>query len=255
MIQDVKQLIDKHYNWLKDRTVLKALGEYCEITTPYIDRHNDYIQIYLKREGNGFILTDDSYTIDDLIQSGCSLDSPRRKQILQTTLNGFGVQLEKDALIVKANIDNFPLKKHNLIQAILAVNDMFYLATANIKSLFYEDVRNWLDISDVRYSERITFMGHSGYPRTFDFLISKSKNAPERIIKTINNPNRGSADRFVIEWLDTKDTRPDNSRAYAIINDFDRNVPGGVIEALENYNIKPILFNKQRLEVREELAA
>lgn len=254
MIQDTQKLLDNYYNWLKDKTVLKELGEYCEITTPYIDRHNDYIQIYLKKEKNGFILTDDSYTIEDLIQSGCSLDTPRRKQILQTTLNGFGVQLDGDSLIVKANFDNFPLKKHNLIQAILAVNDMFYLANANITSLFYEDVRTWLDISDVRYSEKITFLGHSGYPRTFDFLISKSKKAPERIIKTINNPNKDNADILVLNWLDTKDVRPENSKAYAIINDNDRKVSSNVIDALENYNIKPILWTK-RDKSREELAA
>lgn len=254
MIQDTQKLLDNYYNWLKDRTVLKKLGEYCEITTPYIDRHNDYIQIYLKREGNGFVLTDDSYTIDDLLQSGCSIESPRRKQILQTTLNGFGVQLDKDALIVKANNDNFPLKKHNLIQAILAVNDMFYLANANITSLFLEDVRAWLDISDIRYSERITFMGHSGYPQTFDFLISKSKKAPERIIKTINNPEKNNALSLVQKWTDTKNDRPEDSKAYAIINDTERNVPSAVTDALENYNIKPVLFSKID-KSKEELAA
>ncbi|MEI8389558.1 MAG: DUF1829 domain-containing protein [bacterium] len=254
MIKDVKNLLDDYYKWLKDKTVLKELGEYCEITTPYLDRHNDYIQIYLKRKDNNFILTDDSYTITDLVQTGCSLDSPRRKLLLQATLNGFGVKLEKDALIVKSTVDNFPLKKHNLVQAILAVNDMFYLATANIKSLFYEDVRNWLDISDIRYSERITFLGHSGYPRTFDFLISKSKEAPERIIKTINNPSRGSADNLAFDWLDTKDNRPENSKAYAIINDLDRKVSSSIIDALENYNIKPVLFTKID-KMKQELAA
>jgi hypothetical protein len=38
-------------SWLKDRTTLREVnGEYVEITTPYIDRHNDALQIYARRE-------------------------------------------------------------------------------------------------------------------------------------------------------------------------------------------------------------
>jgi len=253
-MDDIKIHIDNYYKWLKDKTILKQIGEYCEITTPYLDRHNDYIQIYLKQRNDGFILTDDGYTIVDLIHSGCSIDSPKRKKILQVTLNGFGVQLEGEELTVKANTDNFAFKKHSLLQAILAVNDMFYLANSTVASLFFEDVRSWLDLSDIRYTERVTFMGHSSYPRTFDFVISKSKNAPERIIKTVNHPKKAYVDSLIMDWIDTKDTRPENSKPYALLNDNEREVQTSVIDALESYNIKPILWTK-RDNIREELAA
>jgi hypothetical protein len=146
------------------------------------------------------------------------------------------------------------MKKHNLIQAILAVNDMFYLASPNVASLFFEDVRRWLDLSEIRYSERVTFMGQSGFPRHFDFLISKSKIAPERILQTINNPGKDSADSILLKWYDTRDVRPGESKAYAVINDEERNIPSGVVEALGNYNIKPILWSRKE-EVKQELAA
>ena len=33
--------------WLKDKTTLREVdGEWVEITTPYLDRHNDALQIY-----------------------------------------------------------------------------------------------------------------------------------------------------------------------------------------------------------------
>jgi hypothetical protein len=41
---------------------------------------------------------------------------------------------------VHASPDNFPSRKHSLVQAMLAVNDMFYLAVPMVTSLFYEDV-------------------------------------------------------------------------------------------------------------------
>ena len=54
-------LIENYYKLLQDKTVWKEINEWAEITTPYLDRHNDYIQIYLKKDGNDYLLTDDSY--------------------------------------------------------------------------------------------------------------------------------------------------------------------------------------------------
>jgi hypothetical protein len=252
---DVQTLLNDYHTWLKDKTVWTEINEWAEITTPYLDRHNDYIQIYLKKEGDDYILTDDSYTIQDLEQEGCHLDTGKRKSLLTLTLNGFGVEKNSDdALMVKATPESFSLKKHNLIQAVLAVNDLFYLASPHITSLFFEDVRDWLDQEEIRYSERVSFMGHSGYSHLFDFLIPKSRTMPERIIKLINRPEKTTADSLVMSWLDTKDERPEGSRAYAFVNDNDKNVPAEVSDALSSYEIKPILWSK-RAEIKEELAA
>jgi hypothetical protein len=56
------------------------------------------------------------------------------------TLNGFGVKLVDGVMEVRASKDDFPMRKHNLVQAMLAVNDLFYLASPIVSSLFLEDV-------------------------------------------------------------------------------------------------------------------
>ena len=128
MIQDIHKLLDDYVAWLKDKTQLRQVDQWVEITTPYLDRHNDYFQIYARKSNGGYTLTDDGYTIGDLEQTGCKLNSPKRQELLKMTLNGFGVQLADQRLEVYTSPDNFALRKHNLVQAILAVNDMFYLA-------------------------------------------------------------------------------------------------------------------------------
>ena len=100
--------------------MLRQIDKWVEITTPYLDRHSDYLQIYTKQENGRYLLSDDGYIIQDLIQSGCKLDSKKRKDLLQITLNGFGVQLKDNVLTVYATPSNFALQKHNLIQAMLA---------------------------------------------------------------------------------------------------------------------------------------
>ena len=127
-VQDIQNLLDAYHVWLKDKTVLHLIDQWVEITTPYLDRHNDYLQIYVKKTNGGFLLTDDGYIIDDLKQSGCKLDSQKRQELLKMTLNGFGVQKEGNELQVHASVESFASRKHNLLQAMLAVNDMFCLA-------------------------------------------------------------------------------------------------------------------------------
>lgn len=254
MLSDIKELLDRYTAWLNESANLREIGEWVEITTPYIDRHNDQLQIYARRENGHFILSDDGYTIRDLEGSGCTLTTPKRQKLLRMTLNGFGVKQSQDELLVNATRENFPLRKHSLIQAMLAVNDMFYLAEPVVKSLFYEDVVAWLDASDVRYTPKVKFTGVSGYDHLFDFVIPKSRQAPERILRAINRPRRDSAEAFLHAWTDTLQVRPPDSQAYAVLNDIGRPVPEDVSEAFSAYNIRPVLWT-QREEVRKQLAA
>ena len=254
MIDEIQRLLDTYHAWLKDKTVLRQLDQWIEITTPYLDRHNDYLQIYAKKTNGGFVLTDDGHTINDLEQSGCKLQSPKRQELLKLTLNGFGVQQRENALEVHASPDNFALRKHNLVQAMLAVNDMFYLAVPMVASLFYEDVVAWLDVHDVRYTPKVKFTGKTGYDHLFDFVIPKSRQQPERIIQTINRPSRDTAQAVVLSWIDTKEVRSADSRAYALLNDSEQTISPGVLDALRSYDVRPVSWS-QRESVREELAA
>lgn len=254
MSQDIQKLLDDYVAWLRDKTSLRQLDDWVEITTPYLDRHNDYIQIYARKSNGSFTLTDDGYTIGDLEQSGCKLNSQKRQELLKMTLNGFGIQLLGDALEVHATPDNFALRKHNLVQAMLAVNDMFYLAVPMVASLFYEDVVAWLDLHDVRYTPKVKFSGKTGYDHLFDFVIPKSRRQPERIIQTINRPSRDTAQVVAFAWIDTKEVRPPDSKAFALLNDSEIAISSSVTDALKNYDVQPISWSK-RDEVWEELAA
>lgn len=255
MIDEIENLLDNYSRWLKDKTILKKIESgWIEITTPYLDRHNDCLQIYARRDGNGLQLTDDGYIINDLINSGCPLDTPKRQELLKTTLAGFGVKVEDNKLVAHATPENFSLKKHNIIQAMLSVNDLFYLSSPYVASLFVEDVTNWLDLSEIRNTPNVKFTGKSGYDHMFDFVIPKSRKQPERVIQAVSNPKKESAEALVFKWLDTRETRTPNSYLFAFLNDKNTNITQSVIDALKNYNLHPILWS-QREDIREKLAA
>lgn len=145
MKEEIHKLLDDYVAWFKDKTQLRQVDQWVEITTPYLDRHNDYIQIYARKSGDGYTLTDDGYTIGDLEQTGCKLNSPKRQELLKMTLNGFGVQLADQRLEVHTSPDNFALRKHNLVQAILAVNNIFDVLPS--LSLITEEIRKEDDLT------------------------------------------------------------------------------------------------------------
>jgi hypothetical protein len=255
-VAEIEKLLHDYHIWLRDKTTLRQLdGQWVEITTPYLDRHNDALQIYARAEDSGYVLTDDKYIIHDLEASGCNLQTEKRQDLLKMTLNGFGVKLQNEALQVNATAETFPLKKHSLIQAMLAVNDLFYLAKPIVESLFYEDVVGWLEANEIRYTPKVKFTGTSGYDHLFNFVIPKSgKRQPERILQAITHPSRETALSFINAWIDTRQVRPPESKAYAILNDTELPVSGNVIDALRNYQIQPLQWHN-RAQVVPELAA
>lgn len=255
MIDEIQELIHSYTRWLHDKTQLKQVhADWVEITTPHLDRHNDCLQIYAKKEGNNYLLTDDGYILNDLASSGCSMDSPKRIELLKMTLAGFGIQQEGPNILVKASAENFAIKKHNLIQAMLAINDMFVLSAPHVESLFYEDVTSWLDLSDIRYTSKVKFSGQSGYDHMFDFVIPKSKQQPERILQAINNPKKDSVEALVFKWMDTRDTRSSDTKLYALLNDSIASISQSVVDAIKNYALEPVFWS-ERETVRETLAA
>ena len=255
MVLEIEKLLSDYRLWLRDKTTLRELnGSWVEITTPYLDRHNDALQIYARAESGGYLLTDDSYTVHDLEASGCNLHTEKRQDLLKMTLNGFGVKLHHEALEIPATADNFPLRKHSLIQAMLAVNDLFYLAKPVVESLFFEDVVAWLDANEIRYTPKAKFTGISGYDQLFDFVIPKSRKQPERILQAITRPSRETAQSFIYSWADTQKVRSPESKAYAVLNDVEQTISGGVMDAFRNYQIHPVSWSA-RAEVVTELAA
>ena len=248
------QILDDYLAWLRSHSEVRKVADWGEITVPFLDRHNDHLQLYVKRQNGDVVFTDDGYTVSDLEMSGCSLASPKRRGLLDLTLNGFGVRLEGDALVVTASPADAPRKMHNLVQAMLAVDDLFYLAEPVVMSLFVEDAAAWLDESGVRYTADVKFTGKSGYDYRFDFVIPRSPGQPERVIRAVNHPTSDAARTLAFAWIDTVQTRRAGAVAFALLNDAEQPVPSSVSEALQAWDIRPVAWSK-RASVAEELAA
>ena len=66
------------------------------------------------------------------------------------------------------------------------------------------------------------------------------------------NPDLTQA--VVFSWIDTRETRAPESRAYAILNDADRAIAENVLDAIRSYDVRPVPWSR-RETAREDLAA
>lgn len=254
MPPECSKLVAAYLAWLKAKFSMKEINGICEITTPFLDRHNDRLQIFVSKKDGGLLLTDDGFVISDLEMCGCGLDTQHRREMLNAILTGYGVRVENDELVVETSEENFPRKKHALLQAMLAVNDMFMTAKPRVVSLFFEDVTRFLEENSVRYSPSVEFTGKSGFIQKFDFLIPKSREKSERILRAINNPTKENATMLMFAWNDIREVRPPNAHVYALLNDSEQSLNPEILSAFQQYDIKTMPWSKRGDYVQELVA-
>ena len=247
---DCQKIIENYIKWIKDNTSIKSIkdGRSCEITTPFMDRHNDHLQIYVLKQGSKYKLTDDGYTIADLKMSGTEINTPKREKIFKTVLNGFGVKLgegDNNELYIEANLSNIGQKKHYLLQAILTVNDMYVLSQENVYSFFKEDVEMYFHSNEIFFNKDIKITGKTGFDHNIDFIIAASKTKPERLIKTINTPQKDPVMAAIFAFNDIIAVREQKMDNYVIYNDSDKIVSTETLLALSNYGIRNIPWSEK----------
>lgn len=116
------------------------------VATPFRFEDGDHFSIFLKREGNGWILSDEastfmhlSYWLDtDAIESG------NRKQIVDNSLSAFTVENRDGELVVPVYEGRFGDALFDFVQALTKVTDISFLSREVVRSTFMEDLKTFL---------------------------------------------------------------------------------------------------------------
>lgn len=244
---DIQSMIKEYSDWLNTGFTAVKTGEFYELTTPYLDRYNDALQIYVRQNENGsYFLTDDGAIIRNLKSSGVSFSrSPKRKEMLLRIARRFGVTVNGDDLEVLAARSNYPQRKHMLIQAMLTIDDMFIAEPNTAKNFFAEDVGLFLDANDIYYSRDFSLVGKTGSLYVYDYHIQRTKEKPERFCRAINHMTQNSRNLTLFNWLDTQEQRADKSELIIFLNDKQELDPSD-LDALQVYDVNYILWSQRQ---------
>jgi hypothetical protein len=116
------------------------------VQTPFRFDDGDHFAITLKREGEGWILSDEastfmhlSYWLDDK-----ALESGNRREIVESSLAGFGVRNREGELVIPVVEDKFGNALFNFVQALVKVTDVSFLSREMVRSTFLEDFRAFM---------------------------------------------------------------------------------------------------------------
>ena len=244
---DIQNMIKEYTDWLYSGFSVAEVGEFIELTTPYMDRYNDHLQIYVQQNKNGsYFLTDDGYIIGNLQSSGVSFQrSPKRRDVLHRIARNFGVTINGNSLEIQATKSNFPQKKHMLIQTMLAVDDMFVAEPNTVKNFFAEDVGLFLDENDIFYSRDFSLAGKTGSLYVYEYHLQRTRTRPERFCRTINNLTATARNLTLFNWIDTKEQRSDRGELILFLND-EKSIDSSDLEALESYDVNYILWSHRQ---------
>ncbi|GIV26242.1 MAG: DUF1828 domain-containing protein [Bacteroidia bacterium] len=249
----INKLVEEYYQFLKDKTiVLTDTGtDWAVISTPFIGLFNDTIEIYLKKEKDKILLSDDGVTLKNLEWIGSDVTrSQKRKEVMDRILISYGIRLNNDELIAEANEQNFAQKKHNLISAISEINDIYMLARHTVASVFREDVKNFLDEQQIIYTPHFISKGSTGLEFTFDFQIAYKE--VEIVLKAFNTLNKLNLPNFLFTWEDIKTVREKLTgkklMGLAIINNEENEIQQEYLDALCSKNADYILWTERYKE-------
>ena len=236
----LEEQVAQYYEWLKSKTCIlpDEQDEWALISTPFLGLFNDTLEIYAKREKDGQItLSDDGKTLLNLDLVGVSISrSAPRKKLAKDLLASYGVSMKPNGEIVaKSAASNFSQKKHDLLQAMLELNDFHVLSKPTVSNIFKDDVREYLDEQEIVYTPQFISRGVAGIEFVFDFHVAYRNT--EILIKSFNRLNKVYLSSFFYTWKDVKKHRKNLTgkkvNGLAIVNDENKPIPDEYIRALE----------------------
>ena len=234
----IQGYIDGYLSFLKDHSKEVVVAEnISKITLPFLDSLNDCTEIFIVKNGNEFIVTDNGETLANLNFNGIVIKGVARQNIFNRIVNSYGVQIEANSLFIKATTQDLYLKKHLLLQCISKVNDMYMLSRNNVQSIFLEEIRGFFDEHDVGYVPDHRITGRSGLTANYDFAIPKSKVRPFTLIKAVNHLNKDKVKSTIFDWNDTMTSCEENSRLLVVYNDMENSPKDDAVSALQAYGV------------------
>ena len=113
------------------------------VLTPFLFDDGDHLSIVLKKEGAGWVLSDEAHTYMRLTYDIDESDIYRgtRQKIISNTLSMFQVEDRDGELLIEVLDGRYGDALYSFVQALLKISDVSYLSRERARSTFMEDFR------------------------------------------------------------------------------------------------------------------
>ncbi|PLS26038.1 DUF1829 domain-containing protein [Bifidobacterium parmae] len=252
---DAETLIEEYGEWLSRESSSRMLGDWQEITLPFLDRSNDDLCFYAKTIGGSIRFTDDGYTLEAFRQNGITLTEARRGRV-ERIARKYGARIESDGSITLSSDEGRADALNRYVQALNGIGAVMEASQRRVSEYFAEDVATELTECGVYYTENVQVRGISGYDVNFDFLFQRSPNHPTRFCQAPNRLDKATMQSIMFGWNDTmRDPQRQDSKLIVIGDDRNGDLGDGAVQAFRNYGVSVIAYSELRERAPIELAA
>lgn len=243
--QEREEIISSCLEWLKEGFAVQALGGAYEVTTPFLDRRNDHIQIYVSKQDDGFIISDDGNTVSDMAEGGFNLKLDSKTKLLNHTIHGYGVIQDNKVLRLEAEHSNLGQRMNFMIQAIMALNNIMPVPAVPVKSLmslFRRRVIETLSAQGFQHQPKVPALGISGYKHQMETITRPDEPPTTLYFKAFYTPDKRSVSRFLFKLHDIYTGEAEIQKSVAVLNNEEKQVSERELAALEKYGVVPALW-------------
>lgn len=249
------ELVAEYGEWLRRESSVRRVGEWREVTMPFLDRSNDDLCFYVRTADGITSFTDDGYTMASFDLNGVTITDSRRERIERLALR-FGAAVGADGQITLETEGSRPDAMNRFVQALTDIGSMLETSQKRVLSYFADDVALKLDSCDVFYTQNVDVRGVSGYAHSFNFLFQRSANHPTRFCQAPNRFDKDAVKSIMFAWDDTKkDPKRKDSQLIVIGDDRQSPLQRGALTAFHNYGVTVIPYSRLDQQAPIALAA
>lgn len=220
-----KGLIKSYLRWFEESCSEEEIDDsLSELTLPYLDQHNDFLQLYVHRNTEDVTITDDGYVFRELSQCGCDLtrkSKNKRREMAEVILRSQGINptaIDDKQILVRASEAEVPAKIHAAFMSMLGLSGLASVSPSNVETIFKEDVSTWMTSHKVPFEPEIVLEGKSKNEFNFDFMIPGRGVSPTKIVQTFDRPDSVHIESHIYRSIDVREVATEPLQFVAILS-------------------------------------
>jgi hypothetical protein len=214
--------VDQFIRHLQSGFKAYHLDNRCLIVTPFLYPDFASIEYSIEPVGSGYLLTDNSETLNMLFANGLTIETNHdlQKQVSQIVKN-HGAELTGSEISIIANIDNLGEASHKLLNAVQAIGHVLYKRRSVSFNTFEDEVEKVLITNEVKYDYNYLIQGHANTHK-IKFHINSNRNVLiEPVTAATYSSARNKAIKVAYKWLDIRQVNQ-TLRFVTVIDDRDK---------------------------------
>ncbi|ERL63791.1 DUF1828 domain-containing protein [Schleiferilactobacillus shenzhenensis] len=188
-------------------------GNHFGFQTPFTDPYGDEITLLITaKDNNRFLVSDQGYTVWNLESHGVRITKKgsTRFALLDGVVRNNHVNFDvatKD-IFLEGTADVLPTVINNVLAAVLKVSDFAYMSHGNIRSMFHEDVAEYLkdNQDNFAFESGLSIIGDSGMNYPIDYLFRQTLR-DSRLTNLHTTLDRNRTTMIMGTWFDTDKAR------------------------------------------------